>query len=130
MLPVQERGRLHHCFGRSLLDILFGVCCPSGKLAETFAKVVGHTPPFPFYSSKMDAVYRKVILGGYRYDTRGIEPLFPFGYGLRCTGFQFSNLVVEVKHEAAHNISVSVALKVKDTRKGTGKEVMGPAKGK
>ncbi|RNE96338.1 beta-glucosidase [Trypanosoma conorhini] len=111
--------------GGAVSDILFGVCCPSGKLAETFAKRVCDTPPFPFYPSKKDAEYREGILVGYRYyDTKGIEPLFPFGHGLSYTEFQYSDLVVEARQGAPHDVSVSVALTVKNTGKVAGKEVV------
>ncbi|KEG09366.1 glycoside hydrolase family protein [Trypanosoma grayi] len=112
--------------GGAMADVLFGVCCPSGKLAETFPKKLRDTPPFPFYPEKKDAVYREGVFVGYRYyDMREIEPLFPFGHGLSYTNFQYSDLVVEAKHNTTpSDVAVSVALTVKNTGKVAGQEIV------
>ncbi|ORC86216.1 glycoside hydrolase family protein, partial [Trypanosoma theileri] len=117
--------------------VLFAVCCPSGRLAETFPKRLEDTPTFPFYPEKEDAVYREGIFVGYRYyDIKRIEPLFPFGHGLSYTEFQYSDLAVEVKHTkkenqsdttldgGAQDVLVLVSLTVKNTGKMAGKEVV------
>ena len=61
------------------------------------------------------------IYVGYRhYDTRGIDPLFPFGYGLSYTEFVYSKLRIETKRDSG----VSITLNVKNTGKSAGAEVV------
>ena len=67
--------------GQALADVLFGDVSPSGKLPVTFSRSVDDLPAFDDY--RMD---RRT----YRYST--VEPLFPFGFGLSYTRFEFSNL--------------------------------------
>lgn len=68
--------------GRALADILFGNCNPSGKLPVTFHKD-GTLPDFEDYS-----------MSGRTYRYIDQEPLYPFGYGLSYTSFQFADLSV------------------------------------
>lgn len=73
--------------GRALGDILFGNCNPSGKLPVTFHKD-GTLPDFEDYS-----------MGGRTYRYIDQEPLYPFGYGLSYTSFQFADLRVDPYEE-------------------------------
>jgi beta-glucosidase len=87
-----ERG------GEAIANILFGDVNPSGKLPITFPASVSDLPrpviPTPYENLPFDVNYN--IEGfnvGYKwYDANGIQPLFPFGYGLSYTTFSFSNL--------------------------------------
>lgn len=80
--------------GEATYDILYGNVNPSGKLAETFplnAESVMST----HYFGKDTAEYRESIFVGYRYfDTAKKPVLFPFGYGLSYTTFEYSNLAL------------------------------------
>jgi beta-glucosidase len=67
--------------GRAVADILFGKTTPSGKLPITFPKSTSQLPPFEDYSMK-DRTYRFATW----------EPLYPFGFGLSYTVFNYSNL--------------------------------------
>ncbi len=84
--------------GNSIADILFGKVDPSGKLPVTFpaglADVPASTPAqWPGADGKVE--YSEGLLVGYRwYDTEGITPLFPFGFGLSYTTFSVSDLSV------------------------------------
>lgn len=84
--------------GNALARILFGDVNPSGKLPCTFPKLLADTPAAAFgveaYPGTNDQeFYKEGLLVGYRwYDTKNIEPLFPFGHGLSYTTFQYSNL--------------------------------------
>lgn len=86
--------------GNALAGILFGDASPSGKLPFTFPKALADTPAYQggvrAYPGEAGTVhYDEGILVGYRwYDTKKIEPLFPFGYGLSYTSFGYSNLTV------------------------------------
>jgi beta-glucosidase len=86
--------------GNALARILFGDVSPSGKLPCTFPKRLEDTPAFAggaraYPGENGTEHYDEGLLVGYRwYDTRNIEPLFPFGYGLSYTTFQYSDLKV------------------------------------
>jgi beta-glucosidase len=82
--------------GNALSRVLFGDVNPSGKLPCTFPKKLEDSPAHALgaYPGKNgQEVYAEGILVGYRwFDTKKIEPLFPFGYGLSYTSFKYSSL--------------------------------------
>jgi beta-glucosidase len=82
--------------GNALARVLFGDVNPSGKLPCTFPKRLEDSPAHALgaYPGKNgQEVYLEGILVGYRwFDTKKIEPLFPFGYGLSYTNFKYSSL--------------------------------------
>ena len=82
--------------GNALARVLFGDVNPSGKLPCTFPKRLADTPAAAldaYPGEKGTVVFKEGLLVGYRwYDTKNIEPLFPFGYGLSYTRFSYSNL--------------------------------------
>lgn len=111
--------------GGAIADILFGDANPSGKLAETFPKQLSDNPSYLFFPGEGDKVeYREGIFVGYRYyDTKNVEPLFPFGYGLSYTSFEYSNLRVSA-NKINDTETLSVTVDVKNTGAVTGKEVV------
>jgi beta-glucosidase len=82
--------------GNEIAAVLFGDVNPSGKLPVTFPKSLSQVPAstaaqWPGVDGKVE--YSEGLLVGYRwYTTKGITPLFPFGYGLSYTTFAFSHL--------------------------------------
>ncbi|MDM5327476.1 glycoside hydrolase family 3 C-terminal domain-containing protein [Neobacillus sp. CF12] len=111
--------------GGAIADLLFGNESPSGKLAETFPQALSHNPSYLNFPGEEDKVeYKEGLFVGYRYyDTKGIEPLFPFGYGLSYTNFEYSNLVIN-KAEILDTEEVEVSVTVKNTGDVTGKEIV------
>ncbi|SVE46880.1 uncharacterized protein METZ01_LOCUS499734, partial [marine metagenome] len=83
-------------FGNALFDILFGEVNPSGKLTTTFPNRLEDTPAFKHYPGKnLQMDYLEGIFVGYRwYDKKEIEPLFPFGFGLSYTEFEYADLKI------------------------------------
>lgn len=75
--------------GHAAADILYGRVNPSGKLAQTFPKHLYDCPAYGNFPGEYDRVcYGEGIFVGYRYyDSRHIEPEFPFGFGLSYTTF-------------------------------------------
>ena len=75
-------------------DILFGKVNPSGKLAETFPIKLEDNPSHHYFpGGPVTVEYRESIYVGYRYyDTVEQGVLFPFGYGLSYTTFEYSDL--------------------------------------
>ncbi len=111
--------------GGAIADLLFGKVNPSGKLAETFPVDVSHNPSYLNFPGEGDKVeYKEGIFVGYRYyDTKRIKPLFPFGYGLSYTTFEYTNLVVD-KKELQDTETVYVQVTVKNTGNVAGKEIV------
>ena len=83
--------------GNAIAAVLFGDVNPSGKLPVTFPQSLAQVPAstaaqWPGAGGQVQ--YSEGVLVGYRwYTTKGITPLFPFGYGLSYTSFAFSHLV-------------------------------------
>jgi beta-glucosidase len=109
--------------GTALARILFGKVNPSGKLPMTFPKKLEDSPAHAVgeYPGKDGVVkYNEGLLVGYRYfDTRKVEPLFPFGHGLSYSTFAIDSMKVE-KREA----SATVKVNVKNTGSVAGFEVV------
>ncbi|MDP4202649.1 MAG: glycoside hydrolase family 3 N-terminal domain-containing protein [Bacteroidota bacterium] len=98
--------------GRAVADALFGDVNPSGRLAITFPKSVDQLPAFDDYSMKGRT---------YRYMTA--EPLYPFGFGLSYTSFQYSDIAID-KTKIKKGETVTVSAKVTNTGKSDGEEVV------
>jgi len=82
--------------GNALAKVLFGDVNPSGKLPATFPKKLSDSPAHQmgnYPGTDGTVTYAEGLLVGYRwFDTKNIEPLFPFGFGLSYTTFKYSNL--------------------------------------
>ncbi|MBN1270432.1 MAG: glycoside hydrolase family 3 C-terminal domain-containing protein [Kiritimatiellae bacterium] len=83
--------------GTAVADIVFGDVNPSGKLPITYPKRLEDVPAHSIGQyNDQDCEYKEGLLVGYRYyDTKNVEPLFPFGHGLSYTRFAYSNLTVD-----------------------------------
>lgn len=89
--PGQENGN-------AIAALLYGDVNPSGKLPVTFPKSLADVPastPAQFPGTADRVEYSEGVQVGYRwYDARGVEPLFPFGFGLSYTTFGFTGLQI------------------------------------
>jgi beta-glucosidase len=86
--------------GDAVADVLFGATNPAGRLPVTFYKATEKLPAFDDYSMRGRT---------YRYFEG--EPLYPFGYGLSYTRFEYSGLATDrarVDESGAVNVSVTV----------------------
>ena len=82
--------------GSAIARLLFGDVNPSGKLPITFPRRLEDTPGGAAPAADGADVYAEGTLVGYRwYDAKGIDPLFPFGFGLSYTAFRYDDLEVE-----------------------------------
>ena len=80
----------------AVLKVLLGQVNPSGKLNETYPAAYEDVPSAPYFPAKERSVeYREGLYVGYRYfETVGKPVLFPFGFGLSYTTFEYSDLAV------------------------------------
>lgn len=84
--------------GTAFGEVLFGDVNPSGRLPITFEKRQEDNPTFSNYypeAGTRRVLYKEGIFVGYRgYEHNGTKPLFPFGFGLSYTKFNFSHLTI------------------------------------
>lgn len=103
--------------GNALLDILYGEVNPSGKLTTTFPYTTGQCPMYyahintgrPGGKSKFTSKYLDTPL----------EPVYPFGYGLSYTSYEYSGLKVEKKEN-----TFRISAEVKNTGDRAGDEIV------
>jgi len=112
--------------GNALADVLLGKINPSGKLPWTMPQKLEDSPAHATNSFPGDktVTYKEGILVGYRwFDTKNIEPLYPFGYGLSYTSFELSNFKTD-KETYNDNETIIAEVTVKNTGNVDGKEVV------
>jgi beta-glucosidase len=108
--------------GTALAQILFGDVSPSGKLPASFERRWGDNAAFDSYYPKQDkkVEYKEGIFLGYRhFDRSTVKPLFPFGFGLSYTKFQYSDLTVTpASSDLTAPVAVSFSLRNVGPREG------------
>lgn len=111
--------------GGATVDVLYGKVNPSGRLAETFPVKLEDNPSYLYYLGEGDKVeYREGVFVGYRYyDKKKMDVLFPFGFGLSYTSFEYSNLKVD-KDSMLDTDTLTVTVDVTNTGDRFGKEVV------
>ncbi len=99
-------------FGHALADVLLGTVSPSGKLPVTLPKRWEDCPAFDNFPGSGGSVrYDEELLMGYRFfDTRKVEPEYPFGFGLTYSRFEISDFSV-LPSDTEGNVSVSCSLR-------------------
>jgi beta-glucosidase len=109
--------------GNAIANILFGEVNPSGRLPITFPRRISDSPAFLHYPGEREVHYGEGLFVGYRYyDTKGVEPLFPFGHGLSYTTFEYSDLQIPATVSAGEDVTVTVT--IKNTGQTAGKETI------
>jgi len=108
--------------GNAIADVLFGDYNPSGKLPVSFPHHVGQEPLY--YNQKMTGrpySPKHVTFSGYRDAPK--EALYPFGYGLSYTTFEYKNLKLD-KTEIPANGKIQISVEVSNTGSMDGEEVV------
>lgn len=110
--------------GNALADVITGKVCPSGRLTDTWAKAYNDNPASGTFGENdgdsLQEDYTEDIFVGYRYfDTFGIAPLYPFGYGLSYTTFTQTckKVIADWKH-------IIMTVEVANTGTTEGREVV------
>jgi beta-glucosidase len=111
--------------GNAIADVLFGDVNPGGKLPLTFPRAVGQEPLY--YNHKNTGRPPDVPDANPKYSSRYLDvpftPLYPFGYGLSYTQFQFSNLQLSTPSIPV-NGRLNVSVEVANTGRRAGDEVV------
>lgn len=108
-----ERGN------NSIARVLTGKVNPSGKTTETFPHKLEDFDAVNAYEDAVSCIYQEDLNVGYRqFVSDGKEPLFPFGFGLSYSRFEYSNLKIEKDGEY-----VNVRFDIENTSDIDGKEV-------
>ena len=97
--------------GRAIAEVVWGDTVPSGKLPVTFAKAYGDYPSAPYYHLREngETPYAEGIFVGYRgFDESGVTPLFPFGFGLSYTRYEYSDLKIARQNDGRVEVTFSV----------------------
>ena len=100
--------------GKAVAEILFGDVNPSGRLPASLER---HWEDNPAHESYYPAAgttrvsYKEGVFVGYRgYEHTGTKPLFPFGYGLSYTSFQYANVAIQPADANAKSDGISAPL--------------------
>ncbi|WP_025733464.1 glycoside hydrolase family 3 C-terminal domain-containing protein [Carnimonas nigrificans] len=116
--------------GAAVADVLFGKRNPSGKLSESYPATLEQTPCFDHFATPArpnnsdHVAYAEGLMVGYRYyDTHQLEPLFPFGFGLSYTRFDYANLSLSASRIGPQD-TLTVAFDVTNSGKRAGSEVV------
>jgi beta-glucosidase len=112
--------------GNALADIILGKVNPSGKLPFTIPVKLNDSPAHALGSFTGDdvATYTEGILVGYRwFDTKNINPMYCFGYGLSYTNFTYAALQTD-KTSYSKNEKVKVLIKIKNAGNRNGFETV------
>ena len=125
---------------KALAEIISGKVNPSGKLPITLEKEFRDSPGYGYIPAGeelyndwnikqenehpvYDVNYREGVFVGYRwYESKKIEPLYPFGYGLSYTTFDYSDLMVS-KEAMTENDTLTVSFTVKNSGSTKGMEI-------
>nr|WP_232731546.1 beta-glucosidase BglX [Tenacibaculum sp. SZ-18] len=119
---IVEAWQLGTQTGNAVAQVLYGDYNPSGKLPMTFPRNVGQVPIYYNYKSTGRPNREPHVFWSHYTDSEN-TPLYPFGYGLSYTKFEYSDLTVSSKEiNKGNNLTVSV--KITNTGGYDGKEVV------
>lgn len=115
---IMETWQLGTQSGNAIADVVFGEYNPSGKLPMTFPRSVGQIPNYYNHFSTGRPGPKKEVFWSHYTDLVN-EPLYPFGFGLSYTTFQYSDLKVD----ATNSDAIKVQVTVKNSGAVSGEEV-------
>jgi beta-glucosidase len=116
---IIEAWQLGTQTGNAIAQVLYGDYNPSGKLPMTFPRTVGQVPIYYNHYNTGRPGPKDLVFWAH-YADESNKPLYPFGYGLSYTSFEYSAL----KIDDADPLNVKVNVTVKNTGKLAGEEVV------
>jgi beta-glucosidase len=122
---IVEAWLLGQAGGGAIADVLFGVSDPCAKLSETFPHRLEDNPSYLNFPGDTQSVsYGEGVYIGYRYyDRKRVEVLFPFGYGLSYTRFEYTAMKLGAERIKTSD-SLTVTVKVRNSGERSGKEIV------
>ena len=127
------KGVLHTWYpgqegGTAVAEILFGLTNPSAKLTSSFEKRWEDNPTFNSYhdpdKDKKVEYTEKLMLGYRNNDTKNVAPLFPFGFGLSYSTFEYSDLHISPNIPLANEkVNITVTFNITNTSQIDGAEI-------
>ncbi len=132
LMPWQNEAKaILECYlggqagGAAIANLLFGKANPSGKLAETFPLSQSDVPSDRYFLKNLrQSQYREGLYVGYRYFDSAQKPvLFPFGYGLSYTRFDYQDLVLSKTSLEADN-ELKIEFKLTNSGSYDGQEIV------
>ena len=119
---IVEAWQLGTETGNAVAQVLYGDYNPSGKLPMSFPRNIGQVPiSYNHYSTGRFTNKDNNVFWSHYSDVEK-TPLYPFGYGLSYTTFEYSNLKIN-KKSFAKGEKIEVSVDLKNTGKVTGKEI-------
>ena len=119
---IVEAWQLGSQTGNAVAQVLYGDYNPSGKLPMTFPRSVGQIPIYYNYKNTGRPGPKNEVFWSHYSDEVNI-PLYPFGYGLSYTTFEYSNIIIDNKI-LQKDSSINVSIELKNIGKLKGKEVV------
>ena len=116
---IVEAWQLGTQSGNAIAQVLYGDYNPSGKLPMSFPRAVGQVPIYYNYKNTGRPTGAPGVFWSHYQDEQN-TPLYPFGYGLSYTSFEYSNLQATV----ASDTEVKVSISLKNSGTLSGKEVV------
>jgi beta-glucosidase len=122
---IVEAWQLGTQSGNAIAQVLYGDYNPSGKLPMTFPRSVGQVPMYYNYKStgRPAAEADKNVVFWSHYSDEAHTPLYPFGFGLSYSTFEYSNLKLD-KTSFSKNGNIRVSVHLKNNSPVAGKEIV------
>jgi beta-glucosidase len=122
---IVEAWQLGTQSGHAIAQVLYGDYNPSGKLPMTFPRNVGQLPLYYNYKStgRPDPEKDKGVVFWSHYIDEKHTPLYPFGYGLSYSKFEYSNLKLD-KSTFSNGGRIVVSVDITNNSKVAGREVV------
>ncbi len=119
---IVEAWQLGTQSGNAIAEVLYGDYNPSGKLPMSFPRNVGQVPIYYNYKNTGRPNTEQHVFWSHYIDSEK-TPLYPFGYGLSYTTFEYSNLTIKGGETFSVNDTITVTVDLKNTGDVDGKEV-------
>ena len=121
---IVEAWHLGTQSGNAIAQVLYGDCNPSGKLPMTFPRSIGQVPIYYNYKNTgRPTMNEPESVFWSHYSDEKNSPLYPFGYGLSYSKFDYSDLKLSTD-SFSKNGEIQVSVTLKNTGKVAGKEVV------
>ncbi|MDC1492005.1 beta-glucosidase BglX [Flavobacteriaceae bacterium] len=120
---IVESWHLGTQSGNAIAEVLYGDYNPSGKLTMSFPRNVGQVPLYYNYKKTGRPGASSAEVTRSTYSDVENSPLYPFGYGLSYTSFEYSELTLS-SNEISRDKSIVASVKISNTGKVKGKEVV------